>query len=373
MHIIHVFKDFDPPVRAGITRYIAELAEAQASMGDTVEVHVAGVRNGRRDTTRAGVVVHRHREIARALSMPIAPGLAREVARLDCDVLHVHSPNPMGELPAVLNTRPRARIITFHAELGKQQFLRPVYRPLQRRLFDWADTVIVGSPPMERSVDLIDHLEKVRCIPYGVSPQVTSVIASQQIEPRRTADAGLVRLLFVGRIVYYKGLDVLLRALALDPDTAATATIVGEGPLRAELEEMSRSLGIRDRVSFLGLVPDEDLPGLYATHDAFVLPSVSPAEAFGLSMAEAMVGGLPAISTELGTGTSWVNLDEVSGLVVPPGDPNALAAAVRRISEPGLRSRLARGARTRATTEMDFSHHVEQVNSIYAAAAEQRP
>jgi glycosyltransferase involved in cell wall biosynthesis len=305
--------------------------------------------------------------------MPITPGLAAEVARLDCDVLHVHSPNPMGELPAVMNDRARARVVTFHAELGKQRFLRPIYRPLQRRLFTWADTVIVGSPPMERSVDLIEHREKVSCIPYGVSPTVAALIeghAAERPDPDRPDD---LRLLFVGRLVYYKGVEVLLRSLALDPSSRVTATIVGDGPLRTDLEEMARFLGLDRRVSFLGLVPDDELPGLYASHDAFVLPSVSAAEAFGLSMAEAMVGGLPAISTELDTGTSWVNLDEVSGLVVAPDDPAALAAAVRRLNEPALRARLAAGARDRATTEMDFSRHVARVGDVYQSAMEHRP
>src|SRR4051812_16005895 len=116
MRIAHVFKDFYPPLAAGITCYIADVSDALARRGHDVDVHVAGVSHSRRERLASGVTVHRHRELTRALSMPIAPGLAREVKDLAVDIIHIHMPNPIGEVAAVLN--PRARIIaTFHAQL----------------------------------------------------------------------------------------------------------------------------------------------------------------------------------------------------------------------------------------------------------------
>src|SRR4051794_5850557 len=114
MKIVHVFKDFYPPLAAGITGYLADVSNAMARRGHEVEVHVAGVKHARRDRLASGVVVHRHREIARALSMPLAPGLLREVRTVAADVLHVHLPNPIGEIGVVLNDGP-AVVASFHA------------------------------------------------------------------------------------------------------------------------------------------------------------------------------------------------------------------------------------------------------------------
>src|SRR5581483_10077840 len=294
MKIVHIFKDFYPPLVAGITRYLADVSDAMAQRGHEVEVHVAGVRHSRRDRLPSGVTVHRHREIARALSMPLAPGLVREVKGLEADVLHVHLPNPIGEIGVVLNSGP-AVIATFHAQLGKQRLLEPFYGPLRNALLQRASSVLVSSNAMAGAPELERWPEKVHILPYGVSPRL---IGAQRRDVQG-AD-GPLRLLFVGRLVYYKGVDVMLRALALVED--ATLQIVGDGANRSELEALAGELGVAGRTQFVGSVADAELAAHYSAADVFVLPSVSRAEAFGMAMTEAMSNGLPSISTSLGTG-----------------------------------------------------------------------
>ena len=154
------------------------------------------------------------------------------------------------------------------------------------------------------------------------------------------------RLLFVGRLVYYKGLHVLLEAAGHWP---GTLMIAGEGPLEGELRARADALGFGDRVTFLGRISDEELPAYYQASDAFVLPSIARTEAFGVVQVEAMAAGLPVVSTSLPTGVPWVNQHGDSGLVVPPGDAVALGAAFRRLAEDhALRQQLAEGARRRA-------------------------
>jgi rhamnosyl/mannosyltransferase len=181
------------------------------------------------------------------------------------------------------------------------------------------------------------------------------------------SEAAPLRLLFVGRLVYYKGVDILLKALSLT--SQANLSIVGDGADRSRLEALSVQLGVDGRTEFLGSLRDDDLVKELRDADVFVLPSVSRAEAFGLAMVEAMANGLPAISTSLGTGTDWVNLDDVSGIVVPAGDAMALAAAVERLTDSDLRARLGAGAFKRAQDMFSFERHVDTLEAAYRAAA----
>ena len=367
MKIVHVFKDFDPPLRAGITRYIADIADAMAGRGHEIEVHVAGVHHSRRDRLPSGVVVHRHREIVRALSMPITPGLVREVRALDADILHVHLPNPIGEL-ASLSNRTTSIVSTFHAQLGRQRALEPFYRPLRNCLLARSRTIFVSGPAMAAAPELAARRESVIVLPFGVSPRLIAQTSSRTRRGRqRLQPAESLRLLFVGRLVYYKGIDVLLQALTLVP--GATLQLIGDGPERARLESLVARLRLGSRVVMSGTLADGEILSAFSGADVFVLPSVSRAEAFGLSMAEAMANGLPAISTSLGTATDWVNLHEVTGLVVPPGDPSALAGAIQRLSDRHLRARLGRGARNRALTVFSFRDHVDALEAAYQEAA----
>ena len=163
-------------------------------------------------------------------------------------------------------------------------------------------------------------------------------------------------MLFVGRFVYYKGLDVLIDAMR---DCEGTLLLAGDGPLESDLRARVAAHGLEPRVRFLGRVPDEDLPAYYRAADLFVLPSMARTETFGVVQIEAMAAGLPVVSTNLPTGVPWVNQDGVSGLVVPPGDAGALAAAIRRLqTDPVLRERLAHGAAARAQS------HVRQARMV---------
>jgi rhamnosyl/mannosyltransferase len=153
----------------------------------------------------------------------------------------------------------------------------------------------------------------------------------------------------VGRLVYYKGLDVLIQAMTKCPGTLA---LIGKGPLEAGLRRLCTDSGIASRVKFLGQVSDEQLVSFYHAADLLVLPSTQPTEAFGLVQVEAMACGLPVVSTDLPTGVPWVNQNGVTGLVVPPGDPDALAAAISRLlDDRALRTQMGEAGRRRAVEQ----------------------
>jgi rhamnosyl/mannosyltransferase len=173
-------------------------------------------------------------------------------------------------------------------------------------------------------------------------------------------------VLFVGRLVYYKGVDVLIDAMA---HIHATLLIVGEGPLEAELRRRAVVRGIQDRVVFLGEVAAESLPAYYHASDVFVLPSVANTEAFGVVQLEAMAAGVPVVSTKLPTGVSWVNEDGVSGLLVAPGDPIALADSIGRLlADPVLRNRLGQNASRRAELLFSRDRMIESFKDVIEGA-----
>ena len=362
MRIAHVFKDAHPPVPAGITRYIADLTAASTARGADVDVYVAGVKHTRSEQRPDGVRIHRFSETARALSMPLSLPLVRAAAGIDADVIHLHLPNPIGELGAVANRGDHGLVLSFHAQLGKQKFLAPVYGPLQRSLMRRADHVLAASQMLTEAPELEDAADRVRFAPYGVSPRMVAPEPS----PFKPLD-GPLKVVFVGRLVYYKGIEVLFDAVESMADVQIN--IFGDGVLRPALEERLKSNpALAAKVTMRHDADDDEIVQAHLANDVVVLPSVSRAEAFGLSMAEAMSNGLPAISTSLGTGTDWVNLHDVSGLVVEPEDPAALAAAIDAMRDDATRSRLAAGALERARTEFAFDRHADLIHSFYDQA-----
>jgi len=337
------------------------VADTAAENGHDVEVIVAGVRTARRDVLDSGVVVTRVPEFGRAMSNPLSPALVRAVSRAESDVMHVHMPNPLTEIGALRQSSPI--VATFHAQLGRQPVIEAAYRPIQKRVLTRASAILVSSPKMLETSELATFRQRTTVVPFGVDPVL---VGSTKVH--RNPD-GPLRALFVGRLVYYKGLNVLLDAVAgLD---GVELTIVGEGPLQQETAgRIAGDSRLNGSVTMVGRISDPELAVAYQNHHVFVAPSVSRAEAFGISMAEALANGLPAVSTALGTGTDWVNQDGVSGLVIPPKDVAALREALVTMQNQQTWERLSVGARTLGQQRYSASAHFGQLMTHYEAAVQ---
>jgi rhamnosyl/mannosyltransferase len=173
---------------------------------------------------------------------------------------------------------------------------------------------------------------------------------------------GTPLLLFVGILRYYKGLEYLITALR---DVKATLLVVGSGPMAEQWQNLTVRLGLADRVFFVGQHV-EDLPVYYQACDLFVLPSSHRSEAFGLVQVEAMACGKAVICTELGTGTSYVNVDGETGLVVPARDADALALAITRLlNDDALRIEMGKRGRERALREFSHETMIDRVLELY--------
>ena len=364
MRVLHVGK-FYPPAPGGMEKVVQLLCEGERRTIDS-RVLVANHQSGTVVEEVNGVPVTRVRSLAKIGSVGVCPSFPLHLYRAERDLTVLHEPNPLALVSDFLALQRGPLVLWFHSEVVRPAWkYRSMYRPFLRRVLHRADRIVVSSPPLaEHAAELNDFRAKCVVVPFGIdrSPlQMTPAIAERvnAIKARFKGPVGL----FVGRLVPYKGASVLIDALR---GQDLSMLIVGTGPLRASLEAQARGLTSETRLHFLGGVDDEELVALYHACDFFVLPSVTRAETFGVVQIEAMACGKPVISTNLQSGVPWVNQDGVSGLVVPPGDPDALGVAIRSLAgNDALRARLGSGAQRRVEMEFTARRMVQRTTALY--------
>jgi len=363
LRVLHLGKYY-PPVKGGIETVVETLCRGESTWVDSSALVI---NDGPQTVVERcdGVEVMRVGSHARVGAVSLAPALPLRLARAEADVLVLHEPNPMA-LVAYFLARPRTPLVVwYHSEVIRSAWkYRLLYEPFLEFALRRAVRIVVASPPMRDVPALARHRDKCVVVPFGLD--LDRYRHGHTASPQVEHDPAATRrptFLFVGRLVAYKGIDVFLKALqGID----ANAAIVGTGPLRASLECMASDLGVADRVRFLGEVSGDELLELYRACDAFVLPSVTRQEAFGMVQLEAMLHGRPVISTDLGTGVSWVNQHERTGLVVRPGDAEGLRHAMRRlIDDEELRRRCGAAARTRVLSDFNAERMCGATRTLY--------
>ena len=364
MRVTHLGK-FYPPVPGGMERVLQTLCEGERERGLDSRALVVGTSRTTIRESIAGVPVTRAASWFRLGSVWFAPALIAELRRVETDILVLHEPNPMALLAFAL-TRPRHRLaVWYHSEVLRPRWrYKLFYEPFLRPPFVRASRIAVSSPALpQHAAALETHASRCEVIPFGLDVHVAPAPGSHpSVAAVRARWTGPIAL-FVGRLVPYKGVEFLVRALA-HADVAVV--IVGDGPLRSSLEDLARQLGVESRTFFMGAVDDETVAAWYGACDMFVLPSVTRAEAFGLVQLEAMARGKPVISTRLPTGVPWVNQDGQTGLTVAPGDSGALAGALRRLGgDETLRQRMGRAARDRFLAEFTRERMIDRTVAMY--------
>jgi rhamnosyl/mannosyltransferase len=255
-------------------------------------------------------------------------------------------------------SRPQAtvQVATWHHDLVRHQVFNTLMRPLLERFLTGMDAIFVTAPAMiEHSPMLRQFRDKCRVVPLGVDHEpFASVDADKVLDVRAKYPGPLI--LYVGRLVYYKGCEVLLEAMRhLEP---ATLVMVGAGPLEARLRAQIERHGLGN-VHLLGRLAAHDLQTLFKACDVFVLPSTLPTECFGLVQVEAMLSGKPVVNTDLPTGVPWVSEHEKTGLTVPVNDARALAHALERLlNDQRARHTMGAAGRVRALELFTLDKHI---------------
>jgi glycosyltransferase involved in cell wall biosynthesis len=335
----------------GLERYVLELARVLRE--EAHFTNIVAARGAAPDLEVVGNTVYAQ-PVGSLAGVPVCPTMPFHAYRLHrrkrFDIVHLQFPaDPAAHLATLILPRTVKRVITWHSDIVRQKRLVMFYRPFLRHLLNTADAIIIPTPAHRTSSEHLSEIEehgRFHVVPFGVDlsrfrhrPEAAEAI--------RKRHAGRFLIFALGRHVYYKGYEYLIRALPLVPE--AGLVLGGRGPLTDSLMKLAQDLGVRERIEFTGRIPEADLPAYYHACDVFCLPSVEQAEAFGIVQIEAMASGRPVVCCQLHNGVTWVNQDGITGLVVPPANPAALAAALTRLMrEPALRARLGEQGRTRA-------------------------
>ncbi len=357
---------FYPPVRGGMERHLQDLCRAIEPFVD-VDVVVGNTEPRTRHELDGAIRVHRMASLGMVSSTSICPTMVAAIRGIPADIVHLHSPNPMAVL-AYLASGHAGRLVVSHcSDVVRQRHLNRLYDPLLGAVMRRADAVISLSPNyIESSSVLSRWREKCHVIPHGIDPgrfQATDAHAVAAIRERYGDRIGLA----VGRLVYYKGFEYLIRAVA---GTDSTLLIVGTGPLAAELRSLTESLHLQSQVHFLGDVPD--VTPYYHAARVFALPSIARSESFGIVQLEAMACGTPVINTQIDSGVPFVSLDQVSGLTVPPRDVAALRQAIERLMvDSELRERFGAGALQRVRSHFTLEQMATKTLHLYEQVLQQ--
>lgn len=361
MRVLHLFKTYLPDSFAGVERVIWNIAEGTAPLG--VESTVLSLsRNHRPGPQAVGHHLARTAKLdlylaSTGLSISVFPEFARLASQ--SDVIHYHFPWPMMDLLHLYANGSKPSVVTYHSDIVRQRTLAALYRPLMLHFLGEADRLVATSPNYLASSPVLQRFAaKTSVIPIGIAETEYPPTANDLQRWRRRVPERF--FLFVGALRYYKGLPYLIEAAKL---SGLPVVVAGAGEMASELQQLNL-----DNVTLVGEVSEIDKNALLTLCTVFVFPSHLRSEAFGVSLAEAARAGKPMISCEIGTGTTYVNINNETGLTVLPADAAALASAMRRLWADDEKAAVM-GQRARARYESLFA--AKAMSASYRALYEE--
>ena len=367
-NIVHFGKYYFPDA-GGIESVTISLAKGAALVGHAVSVVCFEKTPASKKEIIDGVKVIRA-PIAKLLaSQPLGFQYFLQClsASKKADVVHLHAPNMLGALCALFIPSRTRLLVHWHSDVLNKGALGKILRPLESALLRRANSIVTTSQVYaDASETLSPFKDKITVVPIGV-PDAKHVGSDSQLPEALESQIGSRKIvLAVGRLVPYKGFDVLIRA-AQQLIKDSVVVIVGGAPLHQELQQAIAHGGVEDRVLLAGRLSDAALHALFERATIYCLPSTYRAEAFGVVLLEAMTYGLPIVASDIpGSGVPWVNQHGVSGLNVPIGEEKALAEACNQIlGSEELRSKLSKGARQRFLAEFTEDVSVKRMMSVY--------
>jgi glycosyltransferase involved in cell wall biosynthesis len=378
--LVLIANSFYPPWRGGAEVYVQNLARHLITRGHKVSVICADDPLTPGEYNEGGVVVKRLRLMTRLYGTPLIAGLSKELSNLETDIFHANFPSPYiaynvarvslrRKIPAVLTWHNDLPAVTLGAKLlieTHDHLILPRYIRKYRRIISTSQTYAEQSRILPKLGSLVTVVPNgVDCERFHTHNDGSPIRDRFNLQNKFT-------LLFVGALTKwhgYKGLDVLLQSLsiAIKKDNNLTLLVVGDGDLKPAYHRLSQQLKVDSNVLFAGNVSDADLPLYYAAADVLALPSKDMSEGFGLTLLEANASGKPAVASSVG-GVPSVIRDGYNGILVPPNDTKALAAAVLRLAiDPSEAEEMGRNGR-RVAEAHDWAIVAEKTEQVYLEA-----
>jgi glycosyltransferase involved in cell wall biosynthesis len=357
--VLHLGK-FYPPHPGGMETHLQALC-GELKQSINVEVVVAGDGRETVEETIDGVRVLRLGTLLNLGAAPVCPEMVRRVRESKADIVHLHWPNPTAVLAYLASGHRGKLVFTYHSDIIRQRLLRKPFWPVLKHALKRARAIIATSPNyVQTSVVLQKFQERCHVVPFGIPLEQFALSNAIEVAKIRK-EYGSRIVLGVGRLVYYKGFEYLIRAMK---EVIGHLLIVGNGPLREELGRAARDAGVSERVTFLTDV--EDVRPFYQAADVFALPSVARSEAFGIVQLEAMACSKPVLNTKLDSGVPFVSLHGITGLTVPPKDAGALATAINTLlDDTALSARYGLAARLRVEQEFNLELMTRRTLRVY--------
>lgn len=364
MRVLHFYKTYYPDSFGGIEQAIFQLVEGSARYGVDSEVLYLSKSGTAKDLRVANHIVHRSRLDFDILSSGFSMSAFRDFSNLasQVDLVHYHFPWPFMDIVHFATRLKKPTVLSYHSDIVRQKCLLQLYRPLMYRFLSQIDCIVTASPNYVSSSPVLRrYSDKVSVIPYGLDSN-TYVQPDARVLDRWRLRLGGPFFLFLGMLRYYKGLHILLEAMA---ETEFPVVIAGAGPMENELKQHAARLNLKN-LHFVGEVSEEDKAALFQLCYAVTFPSHLRSEAFGISLLEGAMYGKPLISCEIGTGTTYINIDGETGIVIPPGDPLALRHAMAKLwKAPELAKKMGEGARQRFEELFTAEHMTKSYVELY--------
>lgn len=364
MKALHFYKTYYPDSFGGVEQVIYQLASGSDRLG--IETTVLALSSNKQEKVIAigGHTVHRCHSDIQLASTDFSLGAFRQFSELanKADIVHYHFPWPFMDLVHFASRHKKPSIVTYHSDIVKQKTLLKLYRPLMNRFLKSVDAIVATSPNYQETSDVLQKFQaKTEVIPIGLDQTLYPKPSKDKCQFWRS-ELGERFFLFIGVLRYYKGLHILLDALALGD---FPTVIVGAGPIENDLKAKALQLGLKN-VKFLGRVSEEDKVAILSLSYAIVFPSHLRSEAFGISLLEGAMFGKPMISSEIGTGTSFINSNEETGIVVPPASPTDLHQAMAYLwGSPEMAGQMGKKAADRFSQFFTAGQMCERYANLY--------
>lgn len=367
MRIVHAYKIAKPEREGGIPEAIDILASGLAARGIDNEVVVARVKGFKQSDTFNGVKVTRAASFGDILSLPMSPtypSLLKNRIK-GADIVAFHTPFPLADPVLAFLPPHQGLVVHWHADIVRQKRSAALLAPLRRAMLDRADRIVVAHRTIvESNKTLESYRDKIITIPYGIDVEAWEEETSEDHQAiDRLKKKFPVLFVAVGRLVTYKGFDILLEAMRR---VKGHLIICGEGPERDNLEAMIEECGLTGRVTLAGPISTTQMRRFLKAATSFVFPSITSAETFGIVQLEAMAAGAPIINTALSTAVPDIARDGQEALTVAPGNIDELSNAMRVMaSDPVLNWRLREAGRMRVRREFSRDAFVARTLACY--------
>ncbi|CNH03919.1 WbcW protein [Yersinia aldovae] len=367
LKVLHFYKTYYPDSFGGVEQVIFQLCEGGGGRDIDSTVLSLSKRGSIVNKKIGSHTVYCSPVNFEAASTPFSFQALKDFRRLaqQADIIHYHFPFPFMDMVHFFSGIKKPTVVSYHSDIVKQKNILKIYAPLMNRFLKSVSRIVAASPNyVATSTTLKKFAHKVSVIPYGLDEKSYPTPTLERLDLWKNK-FGPRFFLFVGAFRYYKGLHILIEAAK---NSSYPIIIVGAGPIELELKKQTEELKI-ENIYFLGAVSDEDKAALLSLCYAVVFPSHLRSEAFGITLLEGAMYGKPLISSEIGTGTTFINIDQQTGLVVPPSDPVALRAAMDKMWDNiELSEKFGCNARNRYlenfTSEKMVSSYIDLYNEI---------